>query len=139
MLTRTVIYVARKKEIASAGLRSIWKGKKYFILESMLKPLILSKIEIFGTANKKIYLTDRCCCIEHVWQIYEKIGHSDPIYVTQLGHLICFSQVSLIYQAFNDLHSSVTYEDGKNPSDGNACGIHEMEIHGLFMCIWRRL
>ena len=48
-----VIYVIRKKEMASAGLRSIWKTKKYFILENMLNPLFLSKIEIFGTANNK--------------------------------------------------------------------------------------
>ena len=69
------------------------------------------------------------------------MGHSDPIYVTQLGHLIRFSQVSPIYQVFNDLLSSITCEGDKIPSASNAwritemCEIHEMEIHGLFMCI----
>ena len=51
------------------------------------------------------------------------------------------SQVSPIYQVFNDLPSSTTYEDGKIPSAGTAwCiteiyEIHEMEIHVFFMCI----
>ena len=73
------------------------------------------------------------------------MGRSDPIYMTQLGHLIRFSQVSPINQdVFNDFVSSITYEDGKIPSAGNACiteicEIHEMKIHGLIMCIWWRL
>ena len=35
VLTKMVIYVIRKKEMASAGLRSLWKTKQYFILENM--------------------------------------------------------------------------------------------------------
>ena len=72
--------------------------------------------------------------------LHEK-WHSDPIYVTQPGHLMRFSRVPSIYQVFHDLPSSKNDQDGQIPSAGNAWCItdisesHEIEIHDLFVQI----
>ena len=59
--------------------------------------------------------------------VYKKIGHSDPIYAIQLGHLMRFCK----YHQFIEFSMiSFLY---------NFCEIYEMEIHSRFMCIWLRL
>ena len=65
-------WFVRKKDISGAGLRAIWKTKKYFILDKVVKPLILNKIEFFGTTKKKMYEIDRRYCIETLWGIYQE-------------------------------------------------------------------
>ena len=83
--------------MASAGLRSIWKTKKYFILEKNVKIVNFKQNwNIRYSKQQKIYQTDRGYCIKHLWEVCKKIGHSDPIYMPQLSHLIRFPQVSPI-------------------------------------------
>ena len=119
MVTRVV----KKKAMSCAGLRSIWKTKKYLILEKHVK-----------TTNFKQNLILR----SYKEQKYIKL-------IVALTSFNTYSRKSLIFQVCKDLPFSIISEDGKIPSTGNVwCitsigEIYLMGMHDLFMFICVRL
>ena len=69
------------------------KNEKYLIMEKHVETSNFREKKSSLLQSTKIYKIDRGYCIELLWEIYEKISHSDPIHVTRLSHLIRFSQV----------------------------------------------